>query len=335
MKINLKNLLFYLMMACCCLEVAFRIMGYEPWKNDDYSVVAQPENAYVGHQDLGILNNPGTYRITMNEGLVFNTRHLEDNTRYVGAGPDTAVKDVVMLGCSFTYGFGVNDDQPFTSLLQQQFPEVSFQNAGVIGYGTVQSLLQLKELVKNQHPKVVILDISSFHFMRNTLSPQYRSNLKIGYGRSSHRVDNQMSKARFPYKSSCADTIQYAPWKNIYQSWPGREWLATINWFQTLYDLSREEVGRQIEVTACLIREMESICRANAIRFGVACLDSSPETNALKERLLPQMPWVDVNFDFSNQQWINHPYDTHPNPTGHQYIATSIVPLLNTLLDEK
>lgn len=333
-KTGFKRLIYYPIMVFCCLEIAFRILGYEHYKNEDYSVQAQPADAFRGHASLGIQLHPGEYQITINDALSFHARHLGNHTRYVSDCPDPDYPDVLFLGCSFTYGFGVNDDQHFTSVLQQKYPEWSFRNTGVIGYGTVQSLLQLQERVDSRQLKAVVLNLSSFHFMRNTLSPQYRSNLKIGYARSSQSVENQMEQARFPYRPSCEDTIRYAPWKKIYKNWPGRERLASINWFQTLYDASREDRDTQVETTLCLIREMDAICKARGIRFGVACLDTTPETDWLKSEVAP-IPWVDVGFDFSDQALTNYPYDSHPSPAGHQLIAKNIAPLLTTLLHEE
>lgn len=338
MKINfkpvVKNLIYYPIMVFCCLEIAFRILGYESFQNNDYSVAAQPNNAFLGDTELGIQLNPGIFQITINEGLTFEAHHLENKSRYVSDCPNATEANILFLGCSFTYGFGVNDDQHFTSLLQQKYPALSFQNAGVIGYGSVQSLLQLKRRVKMQPLKAVILNFSSFHFMRNTLSQQYRSNLKIGYGRSSNHVDSQMDQSRFPYLPACEETIKYAPWEEIYENWSGREWLASINWMQTSYDYAKEDLPAQIEATACIIQEMAAICKENNIPFGVACLDTSPETDLLKAKVSP-IKWKDVDFDFSDQGFINHPYDSHPNPAGHRQIADKIEPFLTELLHEK
>jgi|GEM_PF-1756965 len=333
-KSEVKNLIYYPVMFFCCMEFSFRILGYESFENIDYSVTAQPNNAFIGDTERGIQLNPGTFQVTINKGLTFSTHHLENNSRFVSECPDATKTNILFLGCSFTYGFGVNDDQHFTSLLQKKHPALSFQNAGVIGYGSVQSLLQLKEGVKTQQWKAVILNFSSLHFMRNTLSRQYRSNLKIGYGRSSNNVDSKMNQSRFPYLAACEESIQYASWEEIYENWVGREWLASINWMQTSYDHAKDDLPAQIEVTVCIIQEMAAICKENDIPFGVACLDRTSETGLLKTKISP-IKWVDVGFNFSDQRFINHPYDSHPNPAGHRQIADKIEPFLTELLHEK
>ncbi len=75
-KAWLRNLLYYPMMAFCCLEIALRILGYESFQNEDYSVKSSPENAFVGDSVLGIRLNAGEYRTTVNDGLTFGATHL-------------------------------------------------------------------------------------------------------------------------------------------------------------------------------------------------------------------------------------------------------------------
>ncbi|TNE47889.1 MAG: hypothetical protein EP344_19195 [Bacteroidetes bacterium] len=317
------------------MEVLLRILGFEPFYNTDYSIQATPPNAFVGHPQLGIQLNPGNYRITVNDSLTFTAQHLANHTRLV-PGRTRDSLDVLLLGCSFTYGFGVNDDQTFAALLQQDFPGLGIQNAGVVGYGSVQALLELWEYLDTCRPKVVLLHFSSLHFMRNTMSPQYRSNLRIGYDRSSRHVDNLMQQARFPYMSECNGPVEYMSWTSpgasMYANWPGREGLALINLFQTVYDRHAENVDKQVKVTACILRDMQALCREKVVAFGVVCLDTTLETIALRKQL-NGIPWVDIGFPFSSRQLTNLPYDSHPSASGHQLIARKVKPFLETLLE--
>ena len=328
----LKWLLVYPVVVFLCLEIAFRIMGYQHFKNDDYSIRSNPKNAFVGHPKLGIQLNPGTYQININNGLAFEACHLDNHSRYV-AGRKQNHSNVLLLGCSFTYGFGVDDGQTFASLLQKAYPDAGIQNAGVIGYGSVQSLMQLKEQLEAGHLKVALLHFSSYHFMRNRLSQQYRSNLKIGYKRSSQDVDNLMKQSKFPYKTSCDGPIEFASWESMYSNWPGRDWFAAINSMQTAFDKASEDIEQQLEITACILKEMNDLCRKKGVEFGVVCLDNTPETIQLKKRL-DGLNWLDVNFNFNSKELTNYPYDSHPNRKGHKLIADKIQPFLRGLLNE-
>ena len=77
------------------------------------------------------------------EGKRFDVVILENNTRYV---PDTTANDcqIVFIGDSVTFGFGVNDDETFVNLIAQEFPQVEFINAGVHGYNSQQVRMSMK-----------------------------------------------------------------------------------------------------------------------------------------------------------------------------------------------
>jgi len=327
-----KHTLYYLIVTFILLEGLLWILGWRPYRNTNYSVTSDPPKAFTGHPYLGIKPSEGAFNITINDSLTFQSTHLENGLRMVTGNPDKSVVDVLMLGCSYTYGYGVNDDEHFTSLLQRMHPNLAFQNAGVIGYGTTQSLLQLKEAVKKDSIKMVVLNFSSFHFMRNTLSRKYRSHLKIGYNRSSDQVQEQMAEAQFPFLSACGDSIQYECWNEIYDNWKGREWLASVNAFQSIYDNLVDDEANQIGVTACMMKEMAQICKTNGIKFQIACLNSSPASEKLKEQV-NERNWIDVGFSFQDTSLTNYPIDDHPSPHGHQFIADQMEEKLGSLFN--
>lgn len=315
-----------------CLELALRILGWGTFYVDDYSIRTEPENAFIGHSRLGIQLNPGQYDITLNDSVRFTATHSQENYRLIPGNTDSENPEVLMLGCSFTYGYGVNDDENFTALLQKEYPDFNFRNAGVIGYGTVQSLMQLREAVKNDSLKAVILNFSSFHLMRNGLSQTYRSNLRIGYQRASVEAESLMQEARFPYITFCDLEIRHQPWETMYSNWYGREWSAIVNWQQLADDRRRDAGIDEIAIAECIIREMAAICEQHGIQFGVVCLDSTTETEELRQRLAT-VNWLNTSFDFTSEIVTNLPYDSHPNTEGHRYLAFQMTPFLTQLLD--
>ncbi|MCE7992878.1 MAG: hypothetical protein HEP71_12895 [Roseivirga sp.] len=317
-----------------CMELALRILGWGTFYVDDYSIRTEPENAFIGHSELGIQLNPGQYRIILNDSVRFTATHGEGNYRVIPAGKNELNPAVLMLGCSFTYGYGVNDDENFVSLLQKEFPDFNFRNAGVIGYGTVQSLMQLREAIKKDSLQAVVLNFSSFHLMRNGLSQTYRSNLKMGYQRSSQTVESLMREARFPYINSCDLKINYQPWETMYTNWYGREWSAIVNWQQLADDRRKDARIDELMVAMCIIHEIVNLCEDRGIAFGLVCLDTTPETEELN-RALPEIDWLNAGFDFTNEALTNLPYDSHPSAEGHAYLAEKMKPFLTGLMDGK
>lgn len=327
-----KWVFIYPVVFVLCLELILQILGWGTYYVDDYSISTEPKNAFIGDPTLGIQLNAGRYDITLNDSVHFSTTHEPGNHRLVPGSTRINNPDLLLLGCSFTYGYGVNDDENFAALLQQQFLALSVRNEGVIGYGTTQSLMQLREAIKKDSLKAVLLNFSSFHFMRNGLSPTYRSNLKVGYQRSSSEVESLMEEANFPYVQSCNLEIQYQPWETMYTNWYGRDWSAIVNWQQLVDDRRKDKAIDELALAECLIKEMARLCAEKGVQFGVVCLDSTPETEELKTRLTT-VAWTDVAFDFTDTELTNLPYDSHPGVKGHQFIARRIRPFLTQLLD--
>lgn len=306
-------------------------MGYRPYHNTDYQVVSSPENPYIADSDLGIQLNKGTFQFTLNKAVKFSATHQENGQRFIPRSEINQNENVVFLGCSYTYGYGVNDGESYPALAQEKHPEWNVENTAVVGYGTAQHLLQLRDLLKNESPKCVVLGLSSVHFIRTVLSEKYRANLRIGYRRSSSDVDDRMDGARFPYFDDCSGKVKHSDWKNLYAELPGRYWSATINFVQGIVERQRETTCDPVAITACIIQEMHDLCEAKNIPFGVICLDTSKETKAL-EKQLETVAWKNVGFSFKKKKYTHLPHDSHPNAAGHKKIAESVIPFIEKLL---
>lgn len=64
---------------------------------------------------------------------------------------------LVCLGDSFVWGYDVEADERFTTLLQRRIPEWQVLNLGVSGYGTDQQYLLLRRIVPRLQPDAVLL----------------------------------------------------------------------------------------------------------------------------------------------------------------------------------
>lgn len=331
---NMKLVLIWMLVLMCSLEIGLRLTGATTFTNEDYSVESSPKNAFVGDSLYGIKLNLGNFKVTLNDSLVFNTTHLSNNERLVSGANNNSDTIISVFGCSFTYGYGVENDEHFTSKLQKRLPKYKFHNMGVVGYGTIQSLLQLKALPNLDKTKAAILTFSDVHFERNTLLQSYRSALKIGFGRSSKETSVQLQSARFPYVKDSSLQVQYVTWDKMYENWWFREYSATINSAQVTYDKYSDNKIDSYLLTSKIIEEMNSFCTSNTIQFGIIYLDDSERVERLKAEF-SEIPSVSVHFDFSDTKLTNAPYDNHPNYLGHNKIAKSADSLLNSLLSIK
>ena len=80
------------------------------------------------------------------------------------------VTRIVVLGDSFTFGFGVKDNQTFSSLLEQSNPNLEALNFGVAGYGLDQILITYREIAREYKADLVIIGIFPEQFWRSTRS---------------------------------------------------------------------------------------------------------------------------------------------------------------------
>src|SRR5262249_10125369 len=70
-----------------------------------------------------------------------------------------------VFGCSFTYGWLVNDAETYPYLLQAALPEYRIVNFAVPGYGNVQSLLQFKRALATHANKPALALFTYGFFM--------------------------------------------------------------------------------------------------------------------------------------------------------------------------
>ena len=75
------------------------------------------------------------------------------------------IKRVLVVGDSFAWGFGVEDEEVFTDLLERKLPGTEVINLGVIGYGLPQTLRYLRDTGIAYHPDVIL-----FALCQNDLS---------------------------------------------------------------------------------------------------------------------------------------------------------------------
>jgi hypothetical protein len=65
---------------------------------------------------------------------------MENGTRIVPNTAETSDCEILVLGDSFTFGYGVDDAETWLSLIAADFPNVRFINAGITAYNSTNSL---------------------------------------------------------------------------------------------------------------------------------------------------------------------------------------------------
>lgn len=303
-------------------ELAARLAGIRP---ANLSLEAIP--ATKAHPKLGWVNRPGI-QISWDAGNAPMTFWPDGRraTRRTAADPHNK-ESVVLLGGSYTQGYGVPDNQTFGWLLDVHFPFVRVDNYGTGGYGTYQSLLLLEELFRKDSfiPKIVVYGFASFHGERN-----------VGAFRHVLALRTQVGERFAPPHMVVQHGQMVARSPTYIREWPLEKVsglvslirLAHLNWALRDRNLQMEPVTRH------LLLRMDQLVRDNGSHLLVAILDdgSPPETY---EEFIRDHDISLVNC--THPGYLDNPQLRvgkigHPNHVLHAEWANCISPSLSVIL---
>lgn len=136
--------------------------------------VQEPGHELTGHrylydERLGWRNIPNWQATTYGRKLTINSLGMRD--REYSVQKPRGTHRILVLGGSFTWGYGVADDEVFTEVLEAKFAEIGdaryeVLNTGVSGWSTDQELLFLIDEGFQYDPDIVVL---SFNLMENPI----------------------------------------------------------------------------------------------------------------------------------------------------------------------
>ncbi len=151
------------------LLLAAAFLGLRGWlfPSTQWIYLYEPGHEKTGHRYIydetyGWRNIPGWRGTTFGQPLSINSKGLRDGD-YPYAKP-SGTRRVLILGDSYTWGYGVSDDDIYTEILEgklRKHGSWEVLNAGVSGWGTDQQYLFLKNEGFRYAPDIVIV---SFFF---------------------------------------------------------------------------------------------------------------------------------------------------------------------------
>lgn len=77
--------------------------------------------------------------------------------RGASAWPADAPRRMLVLGDSFAFGEGIDLDERFDTLIQEQIPDLAIVNLGVMGYGTDQQLIRARSWIDQLRKDDILL----------------------------------------------------------------------------------------------------------------------------------------------------------------------------------
>ncbi|MBQ7569064.1 hypothetical protein IJT17_09740 [bacterium] len=271
--------------------------------------------------DLGWQNIPGTICSDEDIGILEMTWENRQRASRFPQNKKSPMR-VACIGCSYTKGRGVRDEETFVWKLNQRFPQATFDNLGVTGYGPYQCMMLLEDILKKQKYDLVL----------------YFS------------IDDHINRFVRPEpiwitEFSC-DCLSIMPWvelgpdgSNIYHpatswAWPGsRTWLS-INFLNRIAVYLNKLLHQappprgivRINIYYNILLRMQQICQQHHTDFKVIALENNYS-------ILPPFPSEINNFSviyplspihLGPEYRVNNKPENHPNRIIHNYWASAI-----------
>jgi hypothetical protein len=119
---------------------------------------------------LGYRLEPGSYDLEVGDSATkveITDQGLRESRSYARAARSGSQR-IAAIGCSFTFGYGVEEAETWSSRLEDRLADTDVINLGTLGYGQGQSLLRFREDGPWSDAGVLILGLVSMTTVRNS-----------------------------------------------------------------------------------------------------------------------------------------------------------------------
>ncbi|MGM9991436.1 MAG: hypothetical protein ACI376_01115 [Candidatus Bruticola sp.] len=258
----------------------------------------------------GWLNRVGTIEVD-EEGCRHSVTIWPDGQRASRPYKERAAHPrVLMLGCSYLYGFGLNDEQTLAWKLNQHYPQASFDNYGTVGWGTYQSLLLGEYLLRSQTYDLVLYFYIKNHCLRSEKG-KYAGQFKMGE-----------IYAAAPEVFMQEDMLCIRP--SFYYNLPLKEYFALAEYSSLVYNAGRQEFYAKASRDGNYNKQMTHLIRSLCDNFSKVCADKKSQfAVVLLEDNTDYLdswgqesnyPVLDIRFESENVKYRNGGNERfHPN----------------------
>ena len=309
------------------LELLLRFSGYKPW----VSKSKNQETIFKFDTILGWISKEGRYFIpSINDSKKIEFTIKKNGNRYAGKPDIRDFDELILIGGSFTQGAGVSDSETFAYQLQSKLVNYNVLNYGQSGYGSVQSLLLLNEVLKKKNKsKIIIYGFINHHLRRNVARGQWLETLQ----KSTSEGFSQ--KPSIPYGIiDKNDNLKIMP-KISYLTLPLRDKSALITIIEKVYmkQTTKKRKKIQFEVLKKTIKKMDELAKKNNSKLIVVNLSLDKKKS---DSYLVEMS-QDNSFNYLDCRTPNFEVyalknEYHPNYKGHKYYSECIYKYLNKKL---
>lgn len=325
----MKKIIFGLLFAFLLIgltELLLRLAGYSPYRKPFIDITFQPSFNHLPDPVLGYSLADGSFTVTAkvnNDSLVYHTTHRNGQRITDTVQTDATAKsgEIVLLGCSYTYGQGLDDTATCAFVLQQKLKQqnknVRVVNRGVGGYGPTQFYL-LSGTIDSATTALVVINYAAFQDERTTLCRSWRKLV----------VPNQTNTANFatiraPYFSPGAGVPQLGYRQMTYTFLPLQKSLALVELLDQLYCRYEQKKAANIS------RQVLSLTLQQLTKKGIPVLlcGITPDEGTKATLMAFEKSGYNTllyGVAVQNPKYNLLPKDVHPNYTANLIFADSL-----------
>lgn len=314
-------------------------------------IVSNP--LYVYNETLGYTLKPGA--TSVHKGAMFEATYHINHLGYRGKEYEKKRRPgtfrILLIGDSSGFGWGVQDNETFAALLEEQLANVEVVNLSVSGYGTDQELLRLKKEGLSYHPDLVIIQISDNDFTEIKMPIMYGRPKPFFTLRGGNLILQNM-----PVANRCDVEKEYyagclpLPFRNWLES-NSRSYQIINSRYIRLSGLMEKMLKKQdskpesrrkplinsddilkeyerdsIELFKAIIIETKKELSAEGIPLVMIHWDEYLSKSGLIDNM--DIPVIDLNSLLHENNDILIPKDWHFNRKGHALVAEKIINVL-------
>jgi hypothetical protein len=327
--LGLVSLVLMATLTLAGAEILARLTGIRPWAKADLQIHVMPGGRlFTPHPTRGYTQLPGTFVVTLRDGYSFTMTHLPSGLRIthpLATPTDTRSKpEIWIMGCSFTHGWSLNDQETYPWLLQNRLLEYEVVNYGMEGYGTLHALLQLREALTTQRPpRVVVYAYASLHDGRNTFLRNRRKTI-APWNRLGPLLQPYVWLDRNGHLHSAMATVEYT-------EFPLMRYSAFVHFLEMTYNRLEDSWSHSHQVSQRLLLEMAELANQYHMEFIVAIIAEDARSREMLAFAQAQgLMWVDISVNSSRPEYTNGPHDSHPSPLANAYYAERLEAFLRT-----
>lgn len=292
--------------------------------------------AYWSRGEIGNQANEGRHRTVKQAddgGLIYDVVYSIGRDHFrITPGNGSGPQRVNFLGCSVTFGEGLNDDQTLPYYFAQRQRGVEVQNFAFSGYGPQQALAILQS-GRDTHGQVNFFLTAPWHALRSACKPLWTlgsPRYELGPGGAVRRA------------GSCG---QAGSGVGAYVS----RALVKSTLYRAVRDVLFSRVNdADIELHVALIREMVAVSHARGQKLVIGFVKADEgffaNTSYSNERIFSELArladdaidlTLAARFDAVERRYYLHPLDRHPSAEANRERAKRVSSRLAVFLSDR